>query len=214
MKRAALSLVVLLVLVAGVRAQKNIDQILVLVNDDPITRTDLLWSLAMDAKAPNPAAAVSSDVLRRKLDVMIDERLISQEASRIPSVEVTEEELRKKRSDLIATFKSEAAFRERVGAVGLTTERIDDLLRQRILIDRFIDFRFQTFVLVTEPDIQRYYDERLVPQLRASGQVPPALDKVRDRISAILKVEKVNQEIDRWLDGARQRAEVVVLAEP
>ena len=101
-----------------------------------------------------------------------------------------------------------------MGAVGLTTERIDDLLRQRILIDRFIDFRFQTFVLVTEPDIQRYYDERLVPQLRASGQVPPALDKVRDRISAILKVEKVNQEIDRWLDGARQRAEVVVLAEP
>ena len=113
MKRAALSLVVLLVLVAGVRAQKNIDQILVLVNDDPITRTDLLWSLAMDAKAPNPAAAVSSDVLRRKLDVMIDERLISQEASRIPSLAKgrfrleRRNQIRSRRSSLKRPFASE-----------------------------------------------------------------------------------------------------------
>src|SRR5262249_50330517 len=194
--------------------QKTIDQILLLVNDEPITRSDLLWSLAMDPNAPNPAAAVSSDILRQKLDVMVDERLISQEAARIPSAEVTDEELKKKRADLMARFKSEADFRERVGAVGLTRERIDDLLRQRILIDRFIDFRFQTFVFVTDPEIQRYYDAKLAPELRSSGQVPPPLDRVRDRILSVLKAEKVNQEIDRWLEAARQRAEVVVLAEP
>jgi len=197
-----------------VLAQKTVDQILVLVNDEVVTKTDLLWSLAMDPDAPNPAAQISSDLLRQKLDVMIDERLISQEAARIPSTEVTEEEIRKKRQELIARFKSEAAFRERAGAVGLTAERLDDLLRQRILIDRFIDFRFQTFVFVTEPEIQKFYDEQLAPKIRAQGQVAPPLDdKLRGDINKRLKAEKVNVEIDRWLNAARQRADIVVLAD-
>jgi hypothetical protein len=194
-------------------AQKTVDQILVLVNDDVITKSDLLWSIALDPQAPNPAAQISSDVLRQKLDVMVDERLVSQEAARIPASEVTEAEIRKKRTDLIARFKSEAAFRERVGSVGLTPDRIDDLIRQRILIDRFVDFRFQTFVFVTEPEIQKYYDETLVPEVRRRGQVAPKLDEVRDRINAILKAEKVNDELDRWLSATRQRADIVVLAE-
>jgi hypothetical protein len=202
-----------LLLGANSLAQKTVDQILVIVNDDVITRSDLLWSLALDPAAPNPAAPVSPDVLRQKLDVMIDERLIQQEAARIPSSEVTRDEVIKKRTELISRFKSEAAFRDRVGSVGLTPEKIFDLLRQRILIERFVDFRFQTFVLVTEPEIQRYYDQRLVPEIRAKGQVPPPLDKVRDDINSVLKAEKVNEEIDRWLNVVRQRADIVVVSE-
>lgn len=195
--------------------QKAVDQILVVVNDEPITRSDLLWSIALDPEAPNPAADVGSDLLRQKLDVMVDEKLISQEAARIPASEVTDDEIQKKRNALIARFKSEAAFRERVGSVGLTSERINELMRQRILIERFVDFRFQTFVFVTEPETKKYYDERLVPKIRSQGQVAPPLDdKLRDDINKVLKLEKVNSEIDRWLNSARQRADIVTLAEP
>src|SRR6476620_5293148 len=64
---------------------KVVDQILMLVNNDVITRSDVLWNLAIDPKAPNPAEGVSSDILRQKLDVLIDQQLILQEAQRIPS---------------------------------------------------------------------------------------------------------------------------------
>jgi hypothetical protein len=195
-------------------AQKVVDQILALVNDDIVTRTDLLWSIALDPKAPSPAGPVSSDLLKQKLEVMIDQRLVAQEASRVPSAELTQEEVDKKRAELIRTFKSEAEFRQRVESVGLTPDRIDDLIRERILIDQFVDFRFRSFVLVTEPEILKYYDETLVPRIRAAGQVPPPLAKVSDDISALLKQEKINQEIDRWLNTVRQRADIVQLAEP
>jgi len=203
-------------LTPSVCGQQIVDQILTLVNDDVITRIDLLWSIAIDPKAPSPVGPVGSDLLRQKLDVMIDERLIAQEAARVPTSEITQDEIDKKRTELIKSFKSEAQFRERAGSVGLTSQKIDELIRQRILIDRFADFRFRSFVLVTEPEIKRYYDEILVPQLRAQGQVPPAIsdEKVRDGIIAILKQEKINAEIDRWLTSARQRADVVQLAEP
>jgi hypothetical protein len=212
----AVSLVLITLLPPPGRAQQTVDQILTLVNDDVITRIDLLWSIALDPAAPSPSGPVGSDLLARKLDVMIDERLISQEASRIPSADITHDELDKKRAELIKSFPSEAQFRDRVGSVGLTPPKIEEILRQRILIDRFVDFRFRSFVLVTEQEIKRYYDEVLVPKVRAAGQVPPAIDeqKIRDGIVAVLKQEKVDAEINRWLVSARQRADVVQLVEP
>lgn len=200
-------------------AQKVVDQILLLVNDDIITRTDLLWSLALDPKAPNPSGPVSSDLLSRKLDAMIDQRLIAQEAGRVPAADVSQEEIDQRHAALIKRFSSEAAFRQRVESVGLTPERIKELIREMILIERFVEFRFRSFVLVTERDIQRYYDERFAPEIRKAGQVPPSLDQViegvtvSESINKILKQEKINEEIDRWINAARQRADIVQLAE-
>jgi hypothetical protein len=204
-----------------------VDQIIALVNDDIITRSDLIWSLAMDSGAPNPAEGVSADLLRQKLDVMIDQRLIAQEARRVPAAEITAEEITQRRTALIREFKNEAAFRQRVEAVGLTSARVDELIRERIRIERFVEFRFRSFVFVTDPEIQRYYDETLAPQIRALGQVVPALDDkfpkaspadkemtVREAISEIIRRQKINQEIDRFLNATRQRADITVLAEP
>jgi hypothetical protein len=211
---------------AGAAApQKVVDQIIALVNEDILTRSDLLWSLAMDPQAPNPAEGVSSDLLRQKLDVLIDQRLIAQEARRVPTAEITAEDINQRRAALIRDFKSETIFRQRVEAVGLTSTRVDELIRERILIERFVDFRFRSFVFVTEPEIQRYYDETLAPQIRARGQVAPSLDDkikddtgkevtVRDLITEIIRREKINQEIDRFLNATRQRADITILTEP
>jgi SurA N-terminal domain. len=205
--------------------QKVVDQIIALVNEDIITRSDLLWSLAMDPQAPNPAEGVSSDLLRQKLDVLIDQRLIAQEARRVPTAEITVEDINQRRAALIRDFKSETIFRQRVEAVGLTSSRVDELIRERILIERFVDFRFRSFVFVTEQEIQRYYDEVLAAQIRARGQVAPSLDDkikddtgkevtVRDFITEIIRREKINQEIDRFLNATRQRADITILTEP
>src|SRR5690349_4379169 len=74
------------------RAQ-TVDQILMIVNQGIITRSDLIWSMALDPKAPNPAGGVSPDLLRQKLDVMIDQRLIEGEARQVPGAPITQEEV-------------------------------------------------------------------------------------------------------------------------
>lgn len=200
--------------------QQVVDQILTLVNNEPIMRTDLLWSIAMDPQAPSPVGPVGRDLLSRKLEVMIDERLIAQEAARIPTAEITQEEIDKKRAELIRSFRSEAEFRERIGSVGLTPQKLDELLRQRILIDRFVEFRFRSFLLVTAPEIQQEYDGAFAPEMRRRGQIPPGLDQrldkgtVREQLSERLKEKKIGDEIERWLTAARQRADIVPIAEP
>jgi hypothetical protein len=194
--------------------QKVVDQILTLVNNEVITRTDLLWSLAMDPQAPNPANGVNADLLRQKLDVMIDERLITQEATRIPTAEITQEEIEAGRKALIKIFPSEAAFRERLEAVGLTAEKLDELLRQRILIKKYVAFRFESFVFVTDQEVQEYYEQKLVPAMKEKGQIAPPLEKINEDIRARIKAEKIPAEIETWLTSARQRAEIIPLVEP
>ena len=194
--------------------QKVVDQILTLVNDEVITRIDLLWSLAMDPQAPNPANGINADLLRQKLDVMIDQRLITQEATRIPTTDVTQEEIVAKQKALIAAFPTQAAFLERIQAVGLTAEKLEELLRQRILIEKYVAFRFESFVFVTDQEVLEYYEQKLVPRLKERGEVPPSLDKVSDMIRTLLKEEKKVGELERWLTSARQRAEIISLVEP
>ena len=194
-------------------AQSVVDQIVTLVNGQIITRSDLLWSIALDPEAPSPAGPVSSEILRQKLDTMIDQRLVQQEAARMPTADVTEAEVNKARAELVARFPSQAEFRTRVEAVGLTSEEVDQLIRQRILINKYIDFRFRSFVFISDEDIKNYYDQKLAPDIRKQGQVPPAIDEVRDRIVDVLKQQRISEEIDNFLKDARAQAEIVTLAE-
>ena len=223
----AICLIVVSVLwpfVSNARAQnqKVIDQILVLVDGDIITRSDLIWNMALEPKSPSPAGPVSSDLLSLELDVTINQRLIAHEAARVPSAELGRDEVNKRQAELIAQFPSETAFRKRIESVGMTPDKLEELVREMIARERFIDFRFRSFVFVTEQEIQAYYDKELVPKIRAQGAVPPALDadlpnekrKVRDSITEILKAEKIEQEESRWLKDATQRADIVRLAEP
>jgi hypothetical protein len=204
-----------LLALSPVCGQSPIDQILTLVNGDMITRSDLLWSIALAPDAPSPERQISPDILKQKLEVMIDQRLIAQEAARMPAVGITQEEINKARNDLIASFGSAEAFRRRVESVGLTEQRIDRLVREMIVINKFIDFRFRSFVFVTDQDVDRYYQSRLVPEMRRQNAVPPPASEpaVREKIMAILKQQKINDELDRFLKDLRGRADIVQLAD-
>ncbi|HEU4387438.1 MAG TPA: hypothetical protein VFV34_06550 [Blastocatellia bacterium] len=46
------------------------------------------------------------------------------------------------------------------------------------------------------------------------GRVPPPLKDRREWILTNLREERVSEEIDRWLPTARQKAEIVTVAEP
>jgi len=68
-------------------------------------------------------------------------------------------------------------------------------------------------VFVPDQEVQQYYDSHLVPEMRRKNAVPPALSEVRDKIMAVLKAQKINDELDRFLKDLRARADIVQLAD-
>ena len=216
-----ISILLLWIMPVSIFAQEVVDKMVATVNVTGqadcgprclITYSDLLWQLALQPNTllDNP----NSDQLNRALRLIIDQRLILQEAEKLPAISPTADEITAARNDLAKAFPSQTVFQERLFKVGLTSEKLDEILDQRIRIEKYLDFRFRNFVVITQKEITDYYESVLVPRLRnrAPGQIVPTLEEARGDIERILTEAKIESDTDAFLDSARERAEIVMLS--
>jgi hypothetical protein len=212
-------------LTATARAQEVVDKMVATVNAGVIpqcgevcliTYSDLLWQLALQPNTPldNPSSAD----LNRALHLVIDQRLILQEAEKLPTIEPTPDEVEKARNELVKEFLQQASlslpeFLQRLAKVGLTTEKLNQILEQRLKIEKYLDFRFRNFVVITPKEVADYYKDVYVPRLKTRGrdQIIPTLEQARGEIENNLKEAKIESDTDAFLDNARERAEIVTL---
>lgn len=203
--------------VPQVNAQEVVDKMVATVNGgvrtDLITYSDLLWQLALQP-ATSLANPTSQD-LNRALRLVIDQRLILQEAEKLPTIAPTADEIKNTRDALVKEFPSAAEFQQRLLRVGLSSEKLDEILEQRLRIEKYLDFRFRNFVLITQKEIAEYYQDVYVPRLRrrSPGQIVPTLEEARAQIEQILTESKIESDTDAFLDTARERAEIVMLSQ-
>src|SRR5215510_3014787 len=196
-------------------AQQVVDKMVATVNagvkTDLITYSDLLWQLALQPHTvlDNP----SSEDLNRALRLVIDQRLILQEAEKLPTIVPTQKEVSDARQELARNFSSGPEFQERLQRVGLTSEKLDELIEQRLKMEKYLDFRFRNFVVISQKEIADYYRDTYVPrfQARSPGRIVPTLEQSRDEIERTLAEAKIESETDAFLDAARERAEIVML---
>ena len=182
------------------------------VRTDLVTYSDLVWQLALQ---PNtPLVSPTSHDLNRALRLVIDQRLILQEAEKLPTIAPTDEEIKAARDQLSKAFPSAAEFQQRLMLVGLTSEKLDEILAQRVRIEKYLDFRFRNFVLINQKEITDYYNEVYAPRLRSRspGQIVPTLEEARSEIEITLTEAKIESDTDAFLDNARERAEIVMLS--
>jgi len=177
-----------------------------------ITYSDLVWQLAL--QPGTPLANPSSDALNRALRLIIDQRLILQEAERLPTISPSADEIRNARDTLVKQFPSRAELQDRMTRVGLTSEKFDQILEQRVRIEKYLDFRFRSFIVITPKEIEAYYHDDFTPQFknRNPGRIVPSLQDVRGEIERTLTENRVESNIDQFLDTARDRADIVMVS--
>ncbi|MEO6587794.1 MAG: hypothetical protein ABIP06_00575 [Pyrinomonadaceae bacterium] len=206
---------------AQIKAQTVVDKTVATVGDgagvpELITYSDLLWQLALQPNAP--LAPPTSEDLNRVLQLLINQRLFALEAKRLPGAEITEAEIQEKIKDVLAQFPSTAEFERRLRLVGFDSVRDEnflEIMRQRVAIDKYLDFRFRSFIVITQEDEMKYYRDVYTPDFRKRnpGLLLPPFDEVRVQINQTLSEEKVASEIEKFLDEAKRRSEIVVLNE-
>src|SRR5882724_9307329 len=113
-----------------VAAQQVVDKMVATINagarTDLITYSDLMWQLALEPNTPldNPTSAD----LNRALRLVIDQRLILQEAEKLPTIAPTAQEIKDEREEYSKLFSSETQFQQPVLRVGLTSEKLNEIL--------------------------------------------------------------------------------------
>ncbi len=210
---------------ARARAQEVVDKMVATVNGgvraDLITYSDLVWQLAL--QPDTPLVTPSSDALNRALQLVINQRLILQEAEKLPTIAPTDKEIEDELNLLIKQFPSSTEFYQRAQGVGLSKEQLQEIVRQRVEINKYLDFRFRSFTVVSPKEVEDYYRDVWSPRWRRQrpGAIVPRLDEnlniggnsktVRQHVEDELTESKIESNTDEFLDSARDRAEIVIL---
>jgi hypothetical protein len=184
---------------------------------DLITYSDIVWQLALEPERTF-SERPSSQELNQGLKTLEDQLLILQEARKLPLAQTAEarnefeKQVSDMRNELAQLFGSRARLEERMSRVGLTSEQLDAILRDRVTIERYLDFRFRAFVLVSAKEISDRYEQIYRP-LRNSGKLVPTLEQARDTIEHTLINEKIAYEIGKFVDNLREQpgTEIVIL---
>lgn len=218
--RAGIFLLIFCILPKIIYCQEIVDRTVATVSDgvrtELITYSDLVWQLAMEPDVIlDPPSA---DNLNRALQLIINQRLIALEARRLPSIEPTTDEVKEEILSLQRVFGSDAIFVARLRSVGF--DSVDDdnfrhIMEQRVAIEKYLDFRFRSFVVITPEEETRYYRDVYAPDFRKKfpGLLIPALDEKRVEINKILTENKVAEDIEKFLDDAKRRATIDILFE-
>ena len=204
----------------AISAQIKVDRSVATITDgvrtELITYSDLLWQLALQ-----PGTQIDpplKDDLNRALQSLINQRLFSLEAERIPRAAPTEEEIKLEIRDIISHFSTPAEFERRLNRVGFASVNDDNferIISERLAIRKYLDFRFRSFIVITAADEDKYYREIYVPNFRKRypGVVVPTLDAKRSEIHNTLVENKVSDQIETFLDEAKRRVEITILSD-
>lgn len=176
-----------------------------------ITYSDLLWQLALQPDAPLDRPR--QEDLRRTLDLLISQRLVLQEAAKLPHVHATDKEIIDAQTELINRFPSREEFQRRLDRVGLTAEQFREIIHDRLDMQNYLDFRFRSFAVVTSKDVEDYYRDVYVPRLRQQtpGRIVPPLKDVFDVLQKEITERRVESDTDDFLEQARSVAQITIL---
>lgn len=222
MRRNLAKLMITIALAVGsVSAQVVVDKTVATVSDgsrtELITYSDLLWQLALQPGVP--LSPPRPEDIQRALRLQIDQRIFALEAERLPRTSPSEKEIKDKIADLLARFSSASEFERRLRLVGFSSvndDNFENLISQRVAIEKYIDFRFRSFVVITQEDLRKYYNDTYLPDFRRRypERIVPRFEEVAAEIEQNLAEERVARDIEEFLDAARRRLAITILIEP
>lgn len=104
-------------------------------------------------------------------------------------------------------FKTGAAFEQALRRYGIAAVDLRTQLQWQLTILTFIEIRFKPAVLVTDQDIEKFYNQHTA-ELQRTHPGHAALDDLREQIRNRIVEERVNQQFFAWIDSQRKNNKI------
>jgi hypothetical protein len=198
------------VLAGAAPAPTLVDRVVAVVDEDPILLSDLERAIGLGL-VPRQAGESDVAIERRALDALVEQKLRLHEIARFGVEDAPLDEVDRQLERLRAGFPDEAAWQAELARLGLAESGVRQILARQLSVLGYVEQRLGPRVYVSVEEIRRYYDDELVPKLRAAGDPVPPVEEIRESIRAVLREERLNREIDRWTSELRRQADVIDL---
>ena len=188
-----------------------VDQVAALVDGEIISFSEVQQLVQYKGWAVPEEPQKRQDLYLTVLDQIIDQKLSSRQAQQTPGIGISQEEVDIQLQAYQRRFSSPDQFQENLKSMEMTESDLRDVIQRELAVWKFVQNRFEPFIILLPQQIKQYYDETLVPQLRETGAPLPAFELVQEQIREILILERTNQEMDRWIRNTRRKAQVRIL---
>jgi len=197
----------------------TIDRVIAIVNRQTILASDLEDELQISILDPS-RSLVEKETPQQALDRLISRALIQQQiregeiGTPPPTPEEVATRLQELRKELPACVRAncqtDEGWKAFLAEHDLTSAGVQNYIRNRIEILRFIELRFRQGIRIAPEEIESYYRQKLLPQYPA-GVTPPPLEKVSSRIEEILLQQRVNDLFSSWLANLRKQGQINIV---
>ncbi len=185
-----------------------IDRIAVIVGDSIVKDSDIDRDIRVTDFLNNELLSFESAARKKAASRLIDQIFIRREiaigdypTATLQDTDNQLDNLKRQR------FKTDAAYQHALSRYGLTDLELRTQLQWQLTVLRFIDLRFKPGALVSEEEIEKYYNEHAVA-LRRENPRASSLDDLREKIRGILQGRQVNQQFFAWLDDQRKENKI------
>jgi peptidyl-prolyl cis-trans isomerase SurA len=193
----------------------EVDRVIALVNDDVILESDVDEERRLTAFQPFRDNSRNSS-REQVIDRLINRSLILQQSKIQEEGLVTDKQVQDQLDALKKAIpacrdyhcETEAGWQHFVGDQGFTLEELQKLWRERMEVLNFIEIRFRSGIIISDSEIQDYYDKTLLPQYAKQKAAAPKVSAIRDRIQEILLQQQVGNLLGDWLKSLRAQGVV------
>jgi hypothetical protein len=192
---------------AGLPAsQEIVDRIAARVENDIILLSDIRllsrYQQFLEGKSETDA---------QLLDRLIDQWMVRTEADASRFPHPSEVEIDRGMERLRNSFASAEQYEARRKQNGLSDSEVRGIVTSQLYLSNYLDSRFRPTVQIDPKAIEDFYVKAIVPQAKARGQEPPALDAARDAIQEALVQSGINEQAEKWLKESRARLHIEIL---
>jgi len=187
------------------------DRIVAVVDQDPIFQGEIERIIELGLTEPREGEGPEA-FRRRVLEELIERRLRYQKVGLFGTRTVSVEEIEAAVEELRSRISDQGRdFDQALAAADMTIEELRQIVARQLAVVDYVDRQLGTRVFISLEDIQSYYDEELVPRLRSQNAEIPPLDEVRETIRHVLQEQRLNEEIEKWTEDLRRKADVRIL---
>lgn len=154
------------------------------------------------------------------LQRLVDQRLIEDEmkieGSHPASAEEVERKVAQMREQISRDRKPAspgqrgADWEEALAQFGFSPAEIEEHVARELNVLRFVDRRFRPTIQIEPAEIERYYQETLMPQLQKAGAADPPLAEVANQIRELLLQKALDEQLNHWLQSLRQQRRIQI----
>ena len=188
---------------------ETVDRLAIAVEREAITELQLDEELRVTAFLNRQPIVRDLNTRRAAADRLVQQLIVRREMEVNHYPLPDEEDVNKYFEQIRSGFGSAAQFAQALATYSLTESTLRDHLMLQLTTLRFIEYRFEPEVDISDTEIRMAYEREIANWSADHSGPAPSLEASRESIRNRLVEERIDRALDTWLQERRKRVHIV-----